>query len=178
MAVFAPRVVRAICAAILVLATGGADASTVVFRTDAELVALSDRVVHGRVVRQRVERPDGPDGAIYTVSTLAVLEDLTGVPGLEVETWELGGTIGNETMWVGGGVTYEVGSTVLVCLERGRFGFRSVAMGFSRFAVEPTATADGSLDGRLTRQLADVSIVGGPSARRSELSLWMASARA
>ena len=171
MAVFKSRAIRVICAAFLFLAAGTAEASTIIYRTDAELVALSDRVVHARVVRQRVERPDGPDGAIYTVTTLAVLEDFTGVAGIEVEAWELGGTIGDETMWVGGGVTYDLGSTVLVFLERGRFGYRSVAMGFSQFDVESTPTADGSLDGRLRRRLAGVSVVGGPAARRTELSL-------
>ena len=171
MAVFQSRALRVVCATFLLLTAGRSDAATVIFRTDAELAALSDRVVHARVVRQRVERPDGPDGAIYTVSTLAVLEDFTGVAGLEVEAWELGGTIGDETMWVGGGVTYDLGSTVLVFLERGRFGYRSVAMGFSQFDVEPTPTADGSFDGRLRRRLAGGSIVGGPAARRAELSL-------
>ena len=160
-----------VLAALAISATAPADASTILYRTDAELVMLSDRVVHARVVRQRVARPDGPDGAIYTVSTLAVLEDFTGVEGTEVEAWELGGTMGSETMFVGGAVTYEVGSTVLVCLERGRFGYRSVAMGFSRFDVEPRSTRDGSLDGRLTRRLADVSVLGGPASRRADLSL-------
>ena len=146
-------------------------ASTVMFRTDAELIAASDRVVHARVIRQRVERPDGPDGAIYTVSTMAVLEDFTGAAGTELEAWELGGTIGDETMWVGGAVKYEVGSTVLVCLERGRFGLRSVAMGFSTFAVEPAPSADGSLDGRLTRNVGGISILGAPAQRQPEMSL-------
>ena len=58
----------------IVCPAGDASASTVLYRTDAELVALSARVVHARVVAQRVTR-GGPDQTIYTVSTLAVLED-------------------------------------------------------------------------------------------------------
>ena len=160
-----------VCALLALLTASALEGSTVIFRTDAELVMLSDRVVHGRVIRQRTERPAGPDGAIYTVSTLAVLEDFTGVAGTVVEVWELGGTFGGETMWVGGAVTYEPGSTVLVCLERGRFGLRSVAMNFSKFAVEPTATADGSLDGRLTRNVENVLVVGAPALRAADITL-------
>lgn len=165
------RLRRLACVLLILLSARAAEGSTVVFRTDAELVMLSDRVVHGRVLRQRTERPDGPDGAIYTVSTLAVLEDFTGATGTQVELWELGGTFGGETMWVGGAVTYDVGSTVLVCLERGRFGLRSVAMGFSKFDVEPTPTADGSLDGRLRRNIGDTSVLGRPALRPADLTL-------
>src|SRR4029078_11911227 len=115
------------------LAPAPAAASTVIFRTDAELASLADRVVHARVIRQRAERPDGPDGAIYTVTTLAVIEDFTGVAGREIDVWELGGIVGDQIMWVAGAVNYEIGGEVLVFLEQGRFGFRSVAMGFSKF---------------------------------------------
>lgn len=153
---------RVAFAVLFLLLAGLGEASTVIFRSDAELIGLSDRIVHGRVIRQRTERPDGPDGAIYTVSTLAVLEDLTGAEGAEVDVWELGGSYGGETMWVGGAVMYEPGSTVLVCLERGRFGLRSVAMGFSKFDV---------VNGQLVRNDRGVSIVGAPAIRRSELSL-------
>ena len=56
-------------------------ASTIVYRTDAELIALSERVVHARVVAQRAAW-GGPNlDRIYTVTTLQVLEDLTGRPG-------------------------------------------------------------------------------------------------
>ena len=137
-----------------------AGASTVIFRTDAELVALSERVVHARVLRQRSARPDGPTGSIYTVTTLRVLEDFTGRAGREIEVWELGGIWGDEIMWIGGAVTYEVGSEVMVCLERGRLGLRSVAMGFSKFDVR---------NGRLTRNLGEYarSSAGRPRGWRS-----------
>lgn len=154
--------VRVALALLFLLLAELGEASTVIFRSDAELIALSDRIVHGRVIRQRTERPDGPVGAIYTVSTLAVLEDLTGADGAEVEVWELGGAYGGEMMWVGGAVTYQPGSTVLVCLERGRFGLRSIAMGFSKFDV---------VNGQLVRNDRGVSIVGAPAIRKSELTL-------
>jgi hypothetical protein len=150
-------------------------ASTVLYRTDAQLVALSDRVVHARVLTRRFERPGGGSGAIYTVSTLAVLEDFTGVPGDTLEVWEMGGVFGGEAMLVGGAVQYEIGSEVLVCLGRGRLGLRSVAMGFSKFDVAPVAAADGSMDGRLTRNMRDTAVVGGaPQGRERSLSEFRA----
>src|SRR5688500_14593209 len=93
---------RAICllaALLLSVSAAPASASTVFYRTDAELVRLSERVVHARALRQRTERPV-PGGPIYTVTTLAVLADLTGVPGDTVDVWELGGVYGGEGMFV------------------------------------------------------------------------------
>lgn len=145
-------------------------ASTVLYRTDAELVALSERIVHGRVLRQRFERPD-PRGPIYTVTTLAVLEDLTGVPGATVEVWELGGVYGDEIMFVGGAVHYAIGEEVLVFLERGRRGLRSTAMGFSRFTVQRTASRDGLPDGQLIRGMHDTVVWGAPAQLPRERSL-------
>ena len=158
-AALAGLLVMAACA----LAPAPAAASTIIFRTDAELASLAERVVHGRVVRQRTERPDGPDGAIYTVTTLAVIEDFTGVAGREIDVWELGGMVGNQVMWVAGAVKYEIGGEVLVFLERGRFGFRSVAMGFSKFDVRA--------DGGVMRNMADTAVVGGPALRAPERTL-------
>src|SRR5262245_19408670 len=151
--------------ALALAAAAPAGASTIIYRTDAELVALSARVVHARVLRQRVERPT-PDGAIFTVTTMAVLEDFTGIAGDTVEVWELGGTFGGETMFVGSQVRYQVGEEVLVCLERGPHGLRSVAMGFSRFAIARTPDVNGQSDGRLTRSSGDVAIVGGSAPAR------------
>jgi hypothetical protein len=132
-------------------------ASTVLFRTDAELIALSERVVHGRVVAQRTVREQPPSRRIYTVTTLAVLEDLTGREGDTIEVWELGGIVGNEIMVVGGSVQYRIGEEVLVCLERGRVGLRSVAMSFSKFEVVRTA----GVESALRRDVQDSAIVGG-----------------
>ena len=101
-----PRVPARAALAVLVLmlsAIGIADASTVLYRSDAELIRLSERVVRARVVRQRAERPI-PNGSIFTVTTLAVLEDLTGRDGDLVEVWELGGVHQGEFLHVGGGV--------------------------------------------------------------------------
>ena len=131
-------------------------ASTVVYRTDAQLVAASERVVHGRVVAQRPARV-GQDGRVYTVTTLQLIQDLTGNPGPSVEIWELGGTDGAAFFYVGGAVEYRLGEEVLVFLERGPLGYRSVAMGFSKFDVLPAANGDREL----RRNLRDTVVVGG-----------------
>src|SRR5262245_24620726 len=114
--------------AIIATLTRPVAASTVVYRTDAELIALSERVVHARVIDQRTARGGAENENIYTVTTLAVIEDFTGQPGDTIEVWELGGVLGNEVMFIGGAVKYQLGQEVLVCLERGPRGFRSVAM--------------------------------------------------
>jgi hypothetical protein len=140
-------------------------ASTVIYRTDSQLVALSERVVHGRVVDQRTTRV-GPQGRIYTVTTLRVIEDLTGIAGDTVEVWELGGRVGDEFLHVGGAVEYRPGEEVLVCLERGPFGLRSVAMGLSKFEVLRESNGDRLLQ----RSLQDTVVVGGVVAREPTLS--------
>jgi hypothetical protein len=141
-------------------------ASTVIFRTDAELVALSERVVHGRVIAKRTTR-GGPQGRmIYTVTTLQILEDLTGIDGSTVEVWELGGAVGDEYLYVGGAVEFRVGEEVLVCLERGPQGLRTVAMAFSKFDVLPDVNGER----RLRRNLRDTLVVGGAVARDPFLS--------
>ena len=108
-------------AALLVLLASAASASTVRYVSDAAIIGQSDRVVHGRVIAQRTTR-DGSSRAIYTVTTLAVIEDLTGVDSTTVDVWELGGTVGRDALYVGGAVRFEVGSEVVVCLRRGRAG--------------------------------------------------------
>jgi hypothetical protein len=134
-------------------------AATVKYQSDAELIAGAARVVRARVLGARGER--GAGGRIYTVTTLEVLEDFTGESDSIIEVRELGGRVGNEFLWVGGGVHYEPGTEIVVCLERSSAGWlRSTALGFSKFDVEPTA--DG--DALLRRNLANIDVAGGQNA--------------
>ena len=160
---------RRICTLVLTLAFALVAqpllASTIRYRTDAELIALSERVVHARVIAQRTAW-GGPNlDRIYTVTTLEVLEDLTGRAGDRVEVWEMGGVIGDSAEYVGGQVTYEIGREVIVCLGRGPQGLRSVAMRFSKFDVRRTSAGEESL----ARNLRETLVVGAPaqSASRS-----------
>lgn len=162
MSLWIPRVATRAAIAVLllslsVMAAGTVEASTIIYRTDAELIGLSERVVHARVLRQRSERPV-PGGSIFTVTTLAVIEDLTGREGDIVEAWELGGVHDGEFLHVGGAVEYAPGTEVVVCLERGPRGLRSVAMGFSKFDVVTRGPAAGAL----IRNVAGTAVVGGP----------------
>ena len=143
-----------------------ASAATIRFRTDEELIALSERVVRARATARRTVW-GGPQGrTIYTVTTLEILEDFTGAAESHVEVWELGGVIGNEFMYVGGAVHYAPAQEVVVMLERGPHGLRSVAMNFSKFEVQRTSADDGVL----RRNMADTFVVGG-AAIQQERSL-------
>ena len=143
----------------LALVSQPALASTILYRTDAELIALSERVVHARPIAQRMAW-GGPNlDRIYTVTTLQVLEDLTGQPGDQLEVWEMGGVIGGSAEYVGGQVRYELGREVVVCLRRGPQGLRSVAMGFSKFDVRPRLRARRRSSAISARRL----VLGAPS---------------
>ncbi len=162
------RILRAVALLISCFAIAEVPAfgATVRFRTDAELVALSERVVHARAIAQRTEWGPLDPRTIYTVTTFEVIEDFTGRDPDVIDVWELGGVIGNEFMFVGGAVAYRVGEEVLVCLERGRYGLRSVAMGFSAFDVRRTTGGDG-----LLRRRVEDTIVVGATAPAGERSL-------
>jgi hypothetical protein len=140
-----------------------ARAATVLYRTDAQLVAVSERVVHGRVLDVRVERAPGGRRTIYTVARIAVLEDFTGGADPVIEVRELGGAIDGEQMWVPGVPVFVPGQDIVLCLERagasGAGRWRTVAMEFSAFRVDPQA--DG--DAMLTRDAAASTIIGAPA---------------
>jgi hypothetical protein len=132
-------------------------ASTVRYFTDAELIARSERVVYGRVVGQRVERDPSHPRRIYTITTLSVIEDFTSHPGDTLEIWELGGALDGEQLFVGGAVEFRAGESVVVCLDRGRLGLRTLAMALSKFSVVAGARGDATL----RRDLRETAVVGG-----------------
>lgn len=160
-----PRSVRAhlrvgvLAGLVLTLSAPWGAASTIRFQSDAELIAASARIVRGRVLSTRGER--GARGRIYTVTTVEVLEDFSGVGESIVEIRELGGSVGNDFLYVGGAAHYQPGSEIVVCLERAPGGWlRSVSLAFSKFDV--IRGADG--DAVLRRNLADTIVVGSQAA--------------
>jgi hypothetical protein len=165
MSTFPVRGCRFFVAALALLAlalaaplAGTAEATTVLYQTDAQLVALSDRVLHGRVLDVRTEF--GPDGqTIYTIARLAVLEDLTGVDESIIEVRELGGTIGTQRLWIPGATTYTPGDQLLVCLKQRAGMWRSVAKSFSAFHVESAATGDAMI---LRRDVTNLDVIAAP----------------
>jgi VCBS repeat protein/all-beta uncharacterized protein/FG-GAP repeat protein len=163
------RITRLLLFAVIgfITSASSGSAATVKYQTDAELIANSSRIVRARVLGSRGDR--GPGGRIYTITTLEVLEDFSGEDDAILEIRELGGRVGSDFLFVGGMVYYEPGSEVVVCLERSAAGWlRSIALGFSKFDVAPTA--DG--DALLRRNTVNIEVAGGrepgPPARLSE----------
>lgn len=82
--------------------------------------ALADearRVVRARVVAQNVQPQRGPRGEIYTRTELRVLEDYKGTGPRTLVVQQLGGTLGEITMRVGGDARFVVGAEVVVTLD-------------------------------------------------------------
>ncbi len=151
----------AVLALVAVVFAPRAEATTVAYQTDAQLVALSDRVVHGRVVDVHTEL--GADGrTIYTVAQLAVLEDLTGFTDATIEVREMGGVLDGTRLWIPGSTEYNVGDQLLLCLKQVNGKWQSVAKAFSAFAVQGAT---------LTRNLAEVNVLGGPAQETETRSL-------
>jgi matrixin len=136
-------------------AVAAAQAATVPYRTDAELIALATRVVRGRVIDNAVERT--PDGAIRTRTRLAVLEDFTGGVDRVITVYELGGRLPDGTaMWIPGAPRFAPAEDVVLCLEAAGGGFRTVSMAFAAFRVR---TAGASV---MLERFGGVAVVGGP----------------
>lgn len=140
-----------------------ARATTVIYRTDGELVALSQRVVHARVLSS-TSTADAI--GIVTVTRLAILEDLTGVGSGVIEVREPGGEIAGRGLWVPGAPRFVEGEEVVLCLERARGAWRTVALSFSAFHVR----SDGGA-ARLERFHGELSVAGGGAAALSPRSL-------
>lgn len=144
--------------AVLALSAREGSAATLVYRTDAQLVALSDRIVHGRVLDVRSEWAPGRR-TIYTVARIAVLEDLTGLTDPVIEVRELGGSIDGVQMWVPGAPVFVPGTELVLALERVGARWRTVAMEFSTFHVSPAPGGDLTL----TRHTLESNVIGAPA---------------
>ena len=148
---------RRILAALVLLlgAVVPLSAATVPYRTDAELIAMSSRVVRGRVLDSVVER--APSGAIRTRTRIAVIEDFTGGAESTLVVFERGGRLPDGTIvWIPGAPRFAPGDDVVLCLERIADGYRTVSMGFSAFHVGAAIAGEP----QLTR-FGGVSVVGG-----------------
>lgn len=160
-------VTRSVAALLLILAgAASARAATVLYRTDAELAAISERIVHGRVLGVRTEQTAG--GTIHTIARIAVLEDFTGNADPVIEVQELGGTVGARHMFVPGAPTFTVGEELVLCLEHTPTGtrYRTVAMAFSAFQVR---SVNG--DAALSREMQHIELVDAPAAQAAPTRL-------
>src|SRR6188768_2824343 len=132
-----------------------ASAATVRYRSDAELIAISNRVVRGRVLDSVVER--APSGAIRTRTRVAVMEDFTGGTDTIVTVLERGGQLPDGTaVWIPGTPRFAPGDDVVLCLERTVDGYRTVSMAFSAFRVGAAVAGD-----RPLTRFGGVAVIGG-----------------
>jgi hypothetical protein len=139
-----------------ILAAAPSAAATVGYLTDGQLAAAADRVLHGRITS--VGAVAGSGGRVYTVATVRVFEDLTGVAEPVVEIRELGGIAPSSAMVVPGTPAFEVGDEILACVERTPDGraHRLIALGFSLFSVSPDTNR------QLRRQDRDLVVLDRP----------------
>ena len=132
-----------------------ASAATVLYRSDAELIALADRVVRGRVLDSVVER--APTGIIRTRTRVAVIEDFTGATDTVLTVFERGGRLPDgTTLWIPGAPQFAPGDDVVLCLERTADGYRTVSMAFSAFRVGAAVAGD-----RPLTRFGGAAVVGG-----------------
>jgi hypothetical protein len=132
-------------------------AATVSYRSDADLVAISDRVVRGRIIDSVVER--APSGAVRTRTRVAVIEDFTGGTDTIVTVVERGGRLADGTaVWIPGAPRFAPGEDVVLCLERTTGGYRTVSLAFSAFRVEAASAGD-----RPLTRFSGVTVIGGGS---------------
>lgn len=137
--------------------TAPASAATVAYLSDADLIARADRIVLARVVDSRVVRDAG--GVVRTFTELRVVEDLTGMASPTVGFVELGDL---RTMFVPGTPTLRADEEVVVFLEAGRRGYRTINLAGSIWRTSATAEARGG-ETSLQRETSGVAWVGAPT---------------
>ena len=141
------------------------------YRTDAELVAISDRVVRGRVLDSVVER--APSGIVRTRTRVAVIEDFTGGADTILTVLERGGRLPDgTTVWIPGAPRFAPGDDVVLCLKRTADGYRTVSMGFSAFRVGAAVAGD-----RPLTRFGGTAVVGGRGVAGVEASRGLAEFR-
>jgi hypothetical protein len=152
---------RSLALAMLVLACGlarSAARATVMIEVPFDrLVAESDLVVHGRVVRTGARLVDEGGGLEpHSVAVLALIEVLRGTPpGAEVVIDEIGGRVQGTEMRIAGTPEYRQGEEVVVFLRALPDGtYRTYAMAQGRFEVLPALAGAERVVVRDTRAVA------------------------
>lgn len=83
-----------------------------------ELVKQSDIVIHGWVVEQWTEAPDGLPGIIYTHTVVEVASALKGVSEERVEIRQIGGELDGYSVRLSGSPHFHLGTEVVVFAGR------------------------------------------------------------
>ena len=116
-----------------------------------QLVKASDVVVHGFIVNQWAEAPDGLPGAVYTYTQVEVAQVLKGLPAKRITLRHFGGELGGYTVKLSGTPAFELGAEIVVFAGRDddKSPYVSVGLAQGVFYVTRTA-ADVSLSRRLS----------------------------
>ncbi|HVF17006.1 MAG TPA: M57 family metalloprotease, partial [Steroidobacteraceae bacterium] len=135
--------VRFLVAALLLLSTGPAFATTFVVPSDAQLIEEADSIVVGMV--QEVVARAGAGGSIYTHVTIRASEILKGSAEPVVRVKEEGGLIQGRGVYVPGTPIYKRDEHVLVFLSAiGDGTYRTVGKLLGKFTYRDTALQRGS----------------------------------
>ena len=97
-----------------------------------ELFKQSDVVVHGWVLDQWMEAPEGLPGIIYTHTTIEVVSDFKGQVHSRIELRHIGGAIDDYTVKLSGSPHFEVGSEVVVFAGRDEESEPFVSVGLAQ----------------------------------------------
>ena len=96
-----------------------------------------------------------------------MIEDLTGVDDAVIDVRELGGRWGSDELWIPGAPQFLPGAEVVVMLERGPGGWRTVALSFSAFSVVNA----GPLASGVQRFVSNADVVDEPAESRRTRTL-------
>lgn len=127
----------------LLLAAAVARATTVQPPTFSELVDEADGIYRGRVTTVLARRVATPEGAsiIKTFVTFAVERTIKGSARPDIVLEFLGGTIGDESLEVGGTPHFDVGDREILFVQQNGVQFCPlVRLGHGRYRVERDAT--------------------------------------
>lgn len=134
MALHLERFGNVLLAALLLLPA--ASATTIAKLSFDQLTDKSDLVVSGTVTRSWTAW-DAEHKYIWTHYEVAVLSEIKGRAGRNVEIEELGGVVGDSGMTVPGSVVYQTGEKVLVFLSRQPNGYlRTTGWGQGKYRID------------------------------------------
>ena len=119
-----------------------------------ELVKSADIVVHGFVVEQWTEAPDGLPGLIYTYTLVEVAQTLKGEPEKRMTLRHIGGDLGGYSVNLTGSPEFSLGSEIVVFAGRDNAESPYVSVGLSQGVFRVSRT-DGSL--KLSRNLSGLT---------------------
>ena len=130
------RPIRMLVAALALVVSASALASTVLALSVEEMTRRSDVVVRAQVVSQSSRREKG---RLYTFTTLEVRETWKGRPEETIVVRQLGGVEGELATYVAGDARLEPGEEVVVFLRRNPAGepvYHFVGLAQAKFRIE------------------------------------------